>query len=84
MLANDDSINKLVAEKPAFTQWISDNVDQNIATLDGKSTFHGMGIIAASTEKAFNVSWKIPWQKATRVIEITEPLGIPIEQYIHE
>lgn len=31
-----------------FTQWVSDNVDHNIATLDGKGTFHGMGIISCS------------------------------------
>ena len=84
VVANDDSINKIVAEKPAFTQWIADNVDHNISTLDGKGTFHGMGIIAASTEKAFNVSWKIPRQKVKRISEITEPLRIPIEQYIQE
>lgn len=31
-----------------FTQWVSDNVDHNIVTLDGKGTFHGMGIISYS------------------------------------
>ena len=33
----------------AFTQWVADNVDHNTATLDGKATFHGMGIIAATS-----------------------------------
>ena len=32
-----------------FTQWVADNVDHNITTLDGQSTFHGMGVIAIST-----------------------------------
>jgi len=32
----------------AFTQFIADNVDHNVCTLDGLHTFHGMGIIAAS------------------------------------
>ncbi|KAH3852469.1 hypothetical protein DPMN_094979 [Dreissena polymorpha] len=27
----------------------ADNVDHNIVTLDGKGTFHGMGIIASIT-----------------------------------
>lgn len=36
----------------------ADNVDHNILTLDGKGTFHGMGMIAAST----------PGQKTTHVI----------------
>ena len=39
---------------PGFTsehtmQYIADNVDHNLATLDGTGTFHGMGIIAAVT-----------------------------------
>ena len=33
----------------AFTQWIADNIDHNVRTLDGKNSFHGMGIIATST-----------------------------------
>ncbi|VDI53447.1 Hypothetical predicted protein [Mytilus galloprovincialis] len=32
-----------------FVQYIADNVDHNIRSLDGFGTFHGMGIIAAST-----------------------------------
>ena len=35
----------------SFTQWVGDNVDHNVATLDGNGTFHGMGIIAVSTKK---------------------------------
>jgi hypothetical protein len=31
---------------------VADNVDHNIATLDGHGTFHGMGIIAAVTPGA--------------------------------
>ena len=32
-----------------FTQWIGDNTDRNVRTIDGKNTFHGMGIIALET-----------------------------------
>jgi hypothetical protein len=32
----------------SFTQWSADNVDHNVATLDGLGTFHGMGIISMS------------------------------------
>jgi hypothetical protein len=32
----------------SFTQWAADNVDHNVATLDGQGTFHGMGIISMS------------------------------------
>ena len=31
-----------------FTQFVADNVDHNIATLYGKGTFHGMGIISST------------------------------------
>ena len=42
---------------PGFTsehtmQYIADNVDHNLATVDGTGTFHGMGIIAAVTPGA--------------------------------
>ena len=32
-----------------FIQYVADNVDHNTRTLDGKGTFHGMGIIATIT-----------------------------------
>ena len=33
-------------EEFGFTHWVADNGDHNIATLDGKGGFHGMGVIA--------------------------------------
>ena len=35
-------------EEFSFTQWVADNVDHNIATLDRKGSFHGIGITACS------------------------------------
>ncbi len=32
-----------------FVQYVADNVDHNVRTLDGYNTFHGMGIIVAVT-----------------------------------
>ena len=32
-----------------FVQYVADNVDHNIHTIDGKYTFHGMCLIAAVT-----------------------------------
>ncbi len=43
-----ESLDNLLAPG-TYTQWVADNVDHNVATLDGKGTFHGMGIIAVST-----------------------------------
>ena len=34
-----------------FAQWIADNVDHNINTIDGHNTFHGMGIIMCTSGK---------------------------------
>ena len=33
----------------SFVQYIGDNVDHNLKTLDGSNTFHGMGIVATIT-----------------------------------
>ena len=35
----------------AFVQYFADNVDHNTCTIDGKGTFHGMGIISTATHK---------------------------------
>ena len=35
----------------SFIQFVADNVDHNIRTLDGLDTFHGMGIIAVLTPR---------------------------------
>ncbi|PIK44742.1 hypothetical protein BSL78_18414 [Apostichopus japonicus] len=32
-----------------FVQYVADNVDHNVRTIDGMGTFHGMGMIAAIT-----------------------------------
>ena len=42
-----------------FLQFVADNVDHNIRTLDGQNTFHGMGIIGCSTP-ATSVNVNIP------------------------
>ena len=34
-----------------FVQFVADNVDHNICTIDGLHTFHGLGIIATVTPK---------------------------------
>jgi len=33
-----------------FTQWSGDNVDHNVVTLDGRGTFHGMGMLSMSVQ----------------------------------
>ena len=43
-----DEDHKLDHLKDGLMQFVADNVDHNTDTLDGKGTFHGMGIIACS------------------------------------
>jgi len=69
-----------------FTQWVADNIDHNVATLDGQGTFHGMGIIAVSTPKGGTTltsnSRVIKRQKRMKVNELVKDQGVPITQYI--
>ena len=40
----------MIAEQ--FLQYSADNVDHDIRSLDGKGTFHGMGMIALVTPES--------------------------------
>ena len=50
-----------------FTQFVGDNFDNNIRTLNGSGPFHGMGIIVISTpfpgNSVLKESDKISWRK---------------------
>ena len=39
----------LPVERNHFLQFVADNVDHNVRTIDGHGTFHGMGMIATIT-----------------------------------
>jgi len=68
-----------------FTQFVADNVDHNVATLDGKGTFHGMGIIAVSTRTAQQSEGvkarAIRRLKRRCVRDVVINRGVPILQY---
>lgn len=40
-----------IPSKPGFTQFVADNADRDLTTLDGKSTFHGIGMLAVTANK---------------------------------
>ena len=46
-----ESIDDLLQNDEATTTFVADNIDHNIATLDGRETFHGMGVITVITKK---------------------------------
>ena len=73
-------------EGDSFTQWIADNVDHNITTIDGKQTFHGMEIIRATTgqfgvEKV-GLRHLTPRQKLIKAEHVIRNKGVWIVQYI--
>jgi len=37
-----------VAADVSFAQYVADNIDHNVCTIDGYNTFHGMGMITAT------------------------------------
>ena len=70
------------------TQFVADNVDHNIATIDGKGTFHGMGIIAISTplysNNAHTLKTVIERKKYITSHAMISNKGVPIQNYIKE
>ena len=70
-----------------FTQFVGDNVDHNIRTLDGSGIFHGMGIIAISAPFPGNSVLK-ECDKISRGKDLTSEVslnnkGIAIHNYVH-
>ena len=64
-----------------FLQFVADNVDHNISTLDGHNTFHGMGIIATVTPK---LEYKTVIPRVTATNEDLIAVGkIEISYYKH-
>ena len=69
-----------------FSQYMADNVDHNICTLDGKKTFHGMGIIQASTNMngVQREEKSIKRQDLQCAGLIAKDKGIKLKHYIEE
>ena len=51
IVANESVEQLLKPHTSGFVAFIGDNGDHSVATLNGKGTFHGMGIIAAIPNK---------------------------------
>ena len=69
----------------SITQWVADNVD-HIAVLDGRGTFHGMGIISVSTPTTSTVTWRheqlVRRENLVKSKALVLNKGVPISQYI--
>lgn len=56
---------KLIVEPGVFVQFVFDNTDHNVATLDGKDTFHCLGVIAIYTPE-YGVDYEGGWLKSLK------------------
>ena len=66
-----------------MVQYVADNVDHNVRTIDGKNTFHGMGIISTITprNKQGGLRSIIPRRKDISTEEIAQIGQINILRY---
>ena len=65
-----------------FAQWVGDNADHDVLTLNGKGTFHGMGIIVASTSTCYLYSQLPPIKRLEYRLKSNEAVankGVPIK-----
>lgn len=63
-------------------KYVADNVDHNLRTLDGKNTFHGMGIISIHSSSSIT-NFKVPRIKAN--LQDVKALGsVDIIPYIEQ
>eukprot|EP00795_Rhopilema_esculentum_P015939 gene15939-biopygen5325 len=77
-----DGVELSIPERQTLVQYVADNVDHNIRTIDGRNTFHGMGIIATITPRsAARTSTFIPRRCNISSDEIAAIGAINIKQY---
>ena len=62
---------------------VADNVDHDTRTLDGKNTFHGMGMIAAITPHR-SIDRRLIPRKKVSLLDISEAASINVEQYFQD
>jgi len=85
VMSNDPGKVTVESYPQAFTQWVADNVDHNVRTLDGYDTFHGMGIISASVSisgdllKPGRFIPRLKYRLSSR--ELIKGRGVPIVPY---
>ena len=60
VISNEDSLSATATRRPDFAQWVADNVDHNISTLDGKKHFSWYGDYCCIHWKIMQLSYKNP------------------------
>ena len=72
-------------EGTSFLQFVSDNTDHDLATLDGKQTHHGLGSLAIANGRFTGKSLpmqRIPRDKKENWSTIKGINGIKMHQYL--
>ena len=81
-----ETFDKIMPTYPhSATQWVADNIDHKVCTLDGNDTFHGMEIIAVTTnfgQQSVSIeSPPVQQQKKMKVQTLVAIKGIPKKPY---
>ena len=69
-----------------FSQWLADNIDHSVRTLDGKGILHVMGIVCSTTTMHCSVGYStmhpIQRQKIKKVANFIKNKSIAVTTYI--
>ena len=80
----DEQIQRLSSDT-SFTSLIADNVDHNIVTLDGKGSFHGIGIITFTVSSRDHIIEETKIKRSQKLLKADEMMfkasSIPITEY---
>ena len=84
VVKHDKTDEIICPEGTSFLQFVSDNTDHDLATLDGKNTHHGLGTIAIANGKFSDCQTqrqRVPRDKVEKWSDIESNSGIKIVQY---
>ena len=84
MTKDIDDILQSRASEDSFITFVRDNVDHNIASLDGKGIFHGIVVIATTTNKGNFIAKQPIYLRSmsyTKVTKLVRKKGIYITSY---
>ena len=84
-VVKNDTVDDIVCpDGTAFLQFVADNTDHDLATIDGKKTHHGLGSIAIANGNFSGAQIqrnRIPREKKENWCQVESNVGIKIVQY---
>ena len=84
IVKHDDTDEIICPPETTFLQFVGDNTDHDLVTVDGKNTHHGLGSIAIANSTFSNskiMRQTLPRDKKQSWSDITSMTGIKIKQY---